>query len=323
MIYSSQSGSGLLKDVSGLFIPAIRMIRKSLARNGIFCLVLQPEAAKLSGPSAFWEQGINSGLKKVFMETAVFLLDHHTVICASDKPLLTGIREMLSALKSKNITPEYFTEYETGSRMADAEAIGVDRILRPGPVNSFDTPVSAAYGLIRFVAQYDLGLSETLSRFYEFVQKFRIMGISALFLCLVLFVIFFTSWTGRKAGAFISGSVFPGLLMVFVFIYQVFYGDVFGHIGLLIAAFMLGTASAFMLDSRMASKSSVMFQAVLIAVSTGAALWSMALPDPVVIIFAGIFSAGLGQGVLIKSMSDSAARDGSSGMELYLFDGGG
>jgi len=127
--------------------------------------------------------------------------------------------------------------------MADAEAMGISRILRMGPVNSFDSPVSAAYGLIRFVAGFNLGFAGSLSRVYESIQKTRKIRVSAL--AFVLFMsmgLLHSRKDAAQARSFPDQYFRPCLCLYFYL--SGGYGDVFGHIGFLIAAFMSGAACA-------------------------------------------------------------------------------
>lgn len=313
IIFINEPRPALMENALVFFPKNIHLLRSSLETDGCLSMLFSPESAYAGRINQNLKGSILSTTKSIFKHATIMALDNYTVLLAANRPLVTDYTEMEQNLAKLNIYPSYFNSFHVGSRLMNQEAIGMNKIKTYETALSFDQPLVYLAGLLQMFEQYSVNLTHKFMKFGEKVYRHnRSWQIVTLILLTLLFLLF----ANRKPGyAVVFQGGFAGIAAqtMFIYLYQLHFGQIYLMIGLMISVFMVGLLAGLYFRWKLnISRFSAMSLALIILL-----LGCSTVFGSQILIFLGVLLSGSYTGFLFNWATN---RKKIPGLQLYVSD---
>jgi spermidine synthase len=225
--------------------------RRALKKNGVLALCLEgPSKSYMSAPQQALAAGILATLQSVFGKSvATFPSDSCTYFLASKAQAFPDTADWPLRMRTWGMHPSWLTEGVLAEITNPARAQQFQAKLKGGMINTDMRPAAYYQELLLWADAFQVGGARLL----HWALKLDIWS-ALLFIAVVTGILALTVTfasrpirVGLPATRAYAGLASIVLEMALVFAFQSIYGYVYGQLGILFAAFMLGTAAGAVL----------------------------------------------------------------------------
>lgn len=240
IIYLNEKKPALMENALLYFPHNLKIMQAGLKPNGVLCLLFSSEAAYSGRVNLAMKGSVNRALNQTFSHTNILALDNYTEVLASQKPLIKDFKTMEQNLQKSGAELQYFSAFNIENRLMNAKQIGVNEMKGYTTPLSFNKPVIYLAGLLKMIEHYNVNtatsLMDTAQKIYA---KHSYWQIGGLIFITILFLIFIRRqpFTGN---VFQAGFVGISAQILFMYLYQLHFGQIYLLIGILVALFMAG-----------------------------------------------------------------------------------
>lgn len=317
LIFLSEQRPALMENALLYFPDNIQLMKKALSNQGVLSLLFSSEAAYAGRVSRVMKGSVYNCINDIFKAADILALDNYTVLLASEKQLTTSVKKMEKALHQRDIEPMYFNEFNVGTRIENAGEIGVDAMKNYSGTLSFNKPVIYMAGLLNMIKNYSVNnataIMQSAEKVYARITYWQAGAIIILTLSFCLLMKY------SRGGGIVFHAGFTGIAaqMMFIYLYQLHFGNIYLLIGLLVALFMVGLVVGLMIKPQFLKKAVPFIVLVLIVTL----LTSLFLFRVRMIAVAGIFLSGFYTGItFVLNSAVTGQQERDSGITLYIND---
>ncbi|HKK66622.1 MAG TPA: hypothetical protein VJ946_00370, partial [Bacteroidales bacterium] len=244
IIYLAEKHPALMENALLYFPDNLQHFHQHLSSKGVLCLLFDAEAASASRVSKAMKGSSYGTLKAEFAHANILALDNYTLLLGADEPLASSFDEMEKNLYSRNLFPQYFTAFHVENRLLNEQQIGIDAMKQYPEKISFNKPVMYLAGLLKLVENYAVNPATELMRKAEQIYKHHRAWQLVLLIVSALLFLWFAKVNLYSASVFQGGFIGIAAQMMFIYLYQLHFGNIYLVIGLLFALFMVGLTLA-------------------------------------------------------------------------------
>lgn len=317
LIFISEQRPSLMENALLYFPDNIQLMKKALTNQGVLSLLFSSEAAYAGRVSRVMKGSVYNCINQIFNAADILALDNYTVLLASEKRLSVSANKMEQALYQRDIHPMYFNEFNVGTRIENAGDIGVDAMKNYDGTLSFNKPVIYMAGLLNMIENYSVNnataVMQSAEKVYARITYWQAGSI------IILSLLFCLLMRHSRGGGIVFHAGFTGIAaqMMFIYLYQLHFGNIYLLIGLLVALFMVGLVVGLMIKPQFLKKA-VPFIVLLLIITL---LISLFLFRVRMIAVAGIFLSGFYTGITFALNSAiTGQQERNSGITLYIND---
>ncbi len=317
LIYFSEQKPSMMENALLYFPVNLRIMKQGLKPNGVLSLLFSSESAYAGQISRALKGSVYNCLNSVFDSASIFALDNYTVLLGSENKLITSFGNMEKALYQRGVKPLYFNQSNVGIRMSNAKQIGVYDMKNYDERMSFNQPVIYLAGLLSMMENYSVNTASsvmhTAEKIYDNLLMWQVITVAVTGLLFYLYI------RRKPFGGIVFHAGFAGISaqMMFIYLYQLHFGNIYLMIGILVALFMVGLVAGLMINPRVLNKSGP-FIILLIVIALLIALFLFRIR---IIAFIGMFLAGsyTGTSFVLNSAASGRSISGSD-LSLYVND---
>ncbi|MGC9331308.1 MAG: hypothetical protein ACP5DZ_05445 [Bacteroidales bacterium] len=314
LIYFSEHKPYLMENALLYFPVNLKIMKQGLKPDGTLSLLFSSESAYASRISRILKGSVYNCMDGVFKYTGIFALDSYTILLGSENELITSFSKLENALQKRGIQPMYFNQFNVGNRLSNAKQIGVDAMKDYDGRMSFNKPVIYLAGLLSMIEKYSVNTASSImhtgEKIHNNLTAWQIITV------VVMGLLFYLYIQRTHYGGIVFHAGFTGIAaqMMFIYLYQLHFGNIYLLIGMLVALFMVGLVAGLMINPRTLKKSGP-FIILLIVIALLIALFLFRIR---IIAFIGMFLAGSYTGTSF-ALNSAASDRGISGSDLSLY----
>ncbi|MFW5805186.1 MAG: hypothetical protein ACOCVX_01540 [Bacteroidales bacterium] len=317
LIYFSEQKPSLMENALLYFPMNVKIMKQGLKQEGVLSLMFSSESAYAGRVNRVLKGSVNNCMDSVFNYAGIFALDNYTILLGSETKLITSFSNLENNLQKHGVTSMYFNQFNVGTRLSNAKQIGVDAMKNYDHRLSFNKPVIYLAGLLTMVEGYSVNTASsvmhTAGKIFDNLLMWQIITV-------IITGLLFSLYIRREPyGGIVFHAGFTGIAaqMMFIYLYQLHFGNIYLLIGMLVALFMVGLVAGLMINPRSITRSWP-FVILLIVI---ALLVAMFLFRARIIAFIGMFLAGAYTGTTFAFNSAASEHSGTgSGIGLYVND---
>lgn len=315
LIYVSEHKPSLMQNALLYFPVNLKILRSGLHKDGVLSLLFGSDAAYAGQISHTLKGSIFQSLNKTFAHSRIFALNNYTILMGASTTLDTSFSSMNQNLMQKGIQSMYFTSSNVGSRMQNAGQIGVSKMKNYSGDLSFNRPVTYLAGLLKMAEKYSVNTANSImsfaNRLYDHSYIWQIVSL----LVLNLLFYFFISQSHSLGIVFHAGFTGIAAQMMFIYLYQLHFGNIYLLIGILVALFMVGLVCGLIINP--GKKHWLPFVSLLVIILLLTALFFLRIR---IIAFSGMFLSGFYTGITFAVNNARNKGNRLSALKLYLSD---
>ncbi|MEA3448328.1 MAG: hypothetical protein U9Q98_07765 [Bacteroidota bacterium] len=317
LIYFSEQKPSLMENALLYFPVNLKIMKQGLKPDGTLSLLFSSESAYAGRISRILKGSVYNCMDSVFNYAGIFALDNYTILLGSENELISSFSELESALQERGIQPMYFNQFNVGNRLSNAKQIGVEAMKDYDVRMSFNKPIIYLAGLLSMMEHYSVNTASsvmhTAERIYDNLLIWQVITIAVTVLLFYLYI------RREPFGGIVFHAGFTGIAaqMMFIYLYQLHFGNIYLMIGILVALFMVGLVAGLMINPRAITKTCP-FVILLLVIALLVAMFLFRIR---IIAFIGMFLAGGYTGTTFALNSASLERSKTgSGLGLYVND---
>ncbi len=317
IIYLAEKHPALMENALLYFPDNLQCFHQHLSPKGVLCLLFDAEAASASRVSKALKGSSYQTLKAEFAHANILALDNYTLLLGADEPLALSFDEMEKNLHARHIFPQYFTAFHVQNRLLNAQQIGIEAMKQYPEKISFNKPVMYLAGLLKLVENYAVNPATELMRKAEEIYKHHRAWQLALLILFVLLFLWFAKVNLHSASVFQGGFIGIAAQMMFIYLYQLHFGNIYLIIGLLFALFMVGLTLALYTPVKKVPKWFAFSVLALVLISIMLMFAVRWMPVP----FLGVLLSGYYTGIVFaQSNALLSEKSKDSSLLLYIND---
>ncbi|MCF8219106.1 MAG: hypothetical protein K9J21_08995 [Bacteroidales bacterium] len=316
LIYLSEHKPSLMENALLYFPQNIRIMKSGLTGSGTLSLLFSAEAAYTGQISRSLKGSVFNSMNNIFPSTSIFALDNYTVLLGSRDTLQKSFETMNRRLQQKGIQSMYFSSVNVGNRMQNQKAIGVKKIEAYTDELSFNKPVTYLAGLLKMIENYSVNTANSLMTFTQNVYSRSLYWQSGVLIVLTALFYFFVRHSPRTGIVFHAGFTGIAAQMMFIYLYQLHFGNIYLLIGMLVALFMVGLVAGLLVSpgKKFYYLPFLTLLVVILLIVTLFLIRSRAIA------FIGMFMSGFYTGITFVVNNSIKSKEPVSGLKLYISD---
>ena len=316
LIYLSEHKPSLMENALLYFPQNLRILKSGLTEDGVLSLLFSSEAAYSGQISRSLKGSVYNSLNGVFSAQTILALNNYTVLLGSGDTLHKSFEVMNRRLRQKGIQSMYFSSVNVGNRLQNKEAIGIDEMKTfPGEL-SFNKPVTYLAGLLKMIENYSVNTANSLMAASQNIYSRSIYWQSGVLIFLTLLFYFLVRHSRSAGNVFHAGFTGIAAQMMFIYLYQLHFGNIYLLIGMLVALFMVGVVAGLLVKPGKASN----YLPFLTVLGIILLLIALFLFRARAIAFAGMLLSGFYTGVTFAVNDTGDQQESASGLKLYISD---